>query len=59
MIEENVNYSEMDSQEVTYGIALFIQTLGVTLNKHKILFIIFILPERLKLKTFLKWYFLL
>jgi hypothetical protein len=31
MIEENVYYSEMDSQEVTCGVALFIQTLAVKL----------------------------
>jgi len=31
MIEENGNYSKMDSQEVTCGVALFIQTLAVKL----------------------------
>jgi hypothetical protein len=54
MVEENVNYSEMDSQEVTCGVPLFIQIVAVMLNTHKILFIIFILPERLKLKTSLQ-----
>ena len=39
---------------MTYGAALFIQTLVVTLNEEKILFIIFISSERLKLKTVLK-----
>ena len=31
MIEENVNDSEMDSHEVTCGVALFIETLAVKL----------------------------
>ena len=39
--EENVSFSEMDSLEVTCGVALFIQTLAVKLMENFYLFYLY------------------